>query len=118
MRNWVWSSLVRRRYMPWQHLVNGTATRKARVVPGIDSKRIFHTVRRGRVCEFLMVGFKVLRCLLLIDVLDQQGVHDLPLSVFPGCQLWIIQQLVDHGQVMFFALAKKKRGRKGASMSM
>lgn len=42
--------------------------------------------------------------MLLIDVLDQEGIHDLPLSVLPGCQFRIVQQLVDHGQIMFFTL--------------
>ena len=44
--------------------------------------------------------------MLLIDVLDQKGVHDLPLPIFSGCQLRIIQQLVNHGQIVFFTLSK------------
>lgn len=69
------------------------------------------TFNRGRGWWFLesLGGACRGRCrcrvlLLLIDVLNQHGVHDLPLPVFSGCQLRIIQQLVNHGQVMFFTL--------------
>lgn len=103
--------------MPWQRLVECHSNKEGGN-PGFCSKRIFNTVRRARVLEFLGGDFRVLRFLLLmIDVLDQQGVHDLPLSVLTGSQLWIIQQLVDHSQIVFFALAKKKTGRKESSVS-
>lgn len=90
--------------MPWQRLVE-RHSHKEGSSPGFCSKRIFNTVRRAGVLGFLGGDFRVLRYLLrVIDVLDQQCVHDLPLSVLPGCQLRVIQQLVDHGQIMFFAL--------------
>lgn len=74
--------------------------------PGLFSTRIFN---RGAGRWFLESLGGALRggcgvLLLLINVLNQQGVHDFPLPVLPGCQLRIIQQLVNHCQVVFFTL--------------
>lgn len=79
--------------------------------PGLFSNRIFNAGRGRWLLESLEGAFGGRRrgpllLMLLVDILDEQGVHNLPLPVLSGCQLRIIQQLVNHGQVMFFTLSK------------
>lgn len=100
-------SFLREKVKLFQHLEELLGVReKEEKNPGLFSHRIFNAGRGRWSLESLGGGFGSRRrdLPLLIDILDQHRVHDLPFPVFCGCQLRIIQQLVNHGQVVFFTL--------------